>query len=123
MSEMSKQPIYGFPCVEDPRDFDPDTECCSPAEIEAHRLACSRYGQPDYQPNRGCTTEYDESGQLVRHILRTSWGIGVNLVSHCDGCGEPDFDSLMCCHECDGPEFCAICWPIHEREHDEGGYD
>jgi hypothetical protein len=117
---MSKRPVYGYPCVDDPRDFDPDVECCSPTEIETHRLACARYGQSDYQPNRGCTTERDENGRLVQHVLRTSWGIGVNLVAHCDGCGEPDFDGLMFCHECDGPEFCAICWPKHEADHDEG---
>lgn len=42
---MSKQPNYGFPCVEDPHDFIPDTESCSPTEIEAHRVACANYGK------------------------------------------------------------------------------
>lgn len=115
---MSKQPIYGFPCVEDPRDFDPDRECCSPTEIDAWHLACQRFGKPDFEPNKGCYAE--SNGETVKHVLRTSWGIGVNLVSHCDGCNEPDFDGLIACHECGWPEFCEACWPKHEREHDEG---
>ncbi len=86
---MSKRPIYGFPCVEDPMDFSPDAECCSPAEIEAHRLACANYGKPTYEPNKGCYSEHDADGRLVKHVTRTSWGIGVNLIDHCDECGEP----------------------------------
>lgn len=118
---MSKQPIYGFPCVSDPNDFIPDDESCSPAELEAHRIACANYGKPSFQPNKGCYTEHDESGQLVKHVLRTLWGIGTNLVAQCDGCNCPWFDgdpALMTCHECGGPEFCVVCWPEHEKNHD-----
>jgi hypothetical protein len=28
-----KEAIYGFPCVENPHDFTPDEESCTPAEI------------------------------------------------------------------------------------------
>ena len=116
---MSKQPVYGFPCVTDPNDFEPDMECCSPAEVEAHRLACANYGKPAYQPNKGCYAEYSDDGQLVKHVARTSGGIGVNLIATCDGCREPDFgDGLIACHECGGPEFCPVCWPEHERQHE-----
>jgi hypothetical protein len=121
---MGKQAVYGFPCVSDPNDFIPDGESCSPAEIEAHRVACANYGKPSYVPNKGCFTEHDADGQLVKHVLRTSWGIGTNLIASCDGCREPDFSNgligLMTCHECGGPEFCAECWLEHERAHDEG---
>lgn len=118
---MSKQGVYGFPCVRDPHDFDPDRECCSPAEIETHHLACANFGKPAFEPNKGYYAEYSKDGQLVKHVTRTSWGIGVNLVSQCDGCSEPDFgDGLMTCHECGGQEFCLVCWPKHEREHDDG---
>ena len=86
---MSKQPIYGFPCVEDPNDFIPDGESCSPAELEAHRLACATFGTPDYQTNKGCYTEHDADGRFVMHVLRTSWGIGTNLIESCDGCQCP----------------------------------
>ena len=113
---MSKQAVYGFPCVSDPNDFSPDYECCSPVEIAAHKLACETFGTPAYQPNKGCTTDYDESGQLVRHVLRTSWGIGVNLIDSCDGCREPG-DGLIACHDCGGyMEFCEVCWPKHAKE-------
>jgi hypothetical protein len=118
---MSKMPVYGFPCVDDPMDFIPDAESCSPAELEAHRRACANYGKPTYEPNKGCYTEHDADGQLVKHVLRTSWGIGTNLIDHCDGCRQPPFgEPLMTCHECGGPEFCPQCWPEHERKHDEG---
>ena len=117
---MGKQVVYGYPCVSDPNDFIPDRECCSPAEIETHRQACANFGKPSYVPNKGSFSEHDESGHLVRHVCRTSWGIGTNLIASCDGCNEPDFDGLMTCHECGGPEFCAVCWPKHEKDHDEG---
>lgn len=117
---MSKRPNYGFPCVSDPNDFIPDTESCSPAELEAHRIACANYGKPNYEPNKGCYTEHDDSGQLVKHVLCTSWGIGTNLIASCDGCNMPTFgDPLIACHECGGPEFCEHCWPAHEKRHDE----
>ena len=113
---MSQQPVYGFPCVTDPHDFIPDGECCSPDEIAAHRTACANWGKPAYVPNRGCYSEHDESGQLVKHVLRTSWGIGTNLIESCDGCSEPAFGQrLMTCHECGGQEFCGVCWPVHEK--------
>lgn len=120
---MSKQPVYGFPCVSDPNNFIPDGESCSPAELEAHRIACANYGKPSFQPNKGCYTEHDESGQLVKHVLRTSWGIGTNLIQSCDGCREPHFNDdpeFITCYECGGPEFCANCWPDHEKKHENG---
>ena len=118
---MSKQPVYGFPCVSDPNDFIPDGECCSPTEIEAHKAAVASFGTPDYQPNKGCTTEHDADGRLVKHVLRTSWGIGTNLIASCDGCREPDFgDGLLTCHDCGGyMEFCPRCWPEHAKGCDQ----
>lgn len=118
---MSKQPVYGYPHVDDPRDFMPDAECCSPQEMAAHKLACQTFGTPEHQPNKGCYTEHDAEGRLVKHVARTSWGIGVNLIDHCDGCNTPWFDGdlpLMFCHECNGPEFCERCWPEHEKTHE-----
>jgi hypothetical protein len=118
---MSQQPVYGYPCVTDPNDFLPDPECCSPEEMEAHRLAKATYGKPEYQPNKGCFSEFSEDGQFVKHVARTSWGIGTNLIASCDECREPTFDApLMTCHECGGPEFCAVCWPEHEKRHEDG---
>ena len=118
---MSKKSYYGYPNVDDPHDFIPDGESCGPEEIEAHRVACLNYGKPAYEPNKGCYREHDADGNMVKHVLRTSWGIGTNLIDTCDGCGEPCWgDRLMACHECGGPEFCALCWLEHEKKHDEG---
>ena len=113
---MSYDCVYGFPCVSNPHDFSPDYESCSPEEIAAHKLARETYGTSAYQPNKGCTTEYDESGQIVRHILRTSWGIGINSIRVCDGCKEP-VDTFTTCHDCGGHlDFCEVCWPEHAKE-------
>ena len=120
---MSKYPVYGYPCVEDPNDFSPDAECSSPQEIEAHRTACANYGKPSYVPNKGCFSHHSDDGQLVMHVTRTSWGIGVNLIDTCDGCNNPAFgEPLITCHECGSGwmEFCAVCWPEHEKRHEEG---
>lgn len=117
---MSKFPCYGFPCVDDPNDFLPDAESCSPEEIAAHRLACQTYGKPEHQPNKGCYSEYNEQGDMVLHVTRTSWGIGTNLIQSCDNCREPAFgEPLMVCHECHEQEFCEVCWPEHEKKHDQ----
>lgn len=118
---MSKQPCYGFPCVADPNDFIPDPDSSSPEEIETHRRACANFGKPSYEPNKGCFSVHDAEGRMVLHVARTSWGIGTNLIATCDDCGEPAFDDpLTTCHECGGPEFCPICWPKHEQQHEEG---
>ena len=114
---MSQQPCYGFPCVSNPNDFIPDAESSTDEEMAAHKKACADWGKPEFEPNKGCYDKFDENGNLIMHVTRTSWGIGTNLVSVCDECGEP-FGDLLTCHEC-GPEFCEICWPIHESKHDE----
>ena len=116
---MSQYPIYGFPCVSDPRDFLPDAECCSPEELACHRRACETFGTPEHEPNKGCFSEYREDGSLALHVTRTSWGIGTNLIASCDGCREPLDDTPIVCHECHEQEFCEVCWPKHEKTHDE----
>lgn len=112
---MSENCVYGYPCVEDPHNFTPDAECCSPAELDAHRLACAMYGKSDYRPNKGCYSEYDAAGGLVTHVARSSWGIGVNVVQVCDGCSEP-CGSFVTCHDCQR-DYCAErCWPEHDKQ-------
>jgi len=112
---MSYQSHYGYPCVDDPNDFSPDAESCSRAELAAHKLACQTYGTTAYQPNKGCTTTYNENGEMVMHVLRTSWGIGVNSIRCCDECKEPG-DNLIACHDCGGYlDFCEVCWPNHTK--------
>lgn len=113
---MGKQGVYGFPCVSNPNDFSPDHESSSPEEIAAHKLACKTYGKPEYVPNKGSFSQHDAEGNLVLHVTRTSWGIGVNFFPACDECSEPA-DNLLTCHEC-GREFCDVCWPKHDAQED-----
>ena len=112
---MSQDGVYGYPCVTNPNDFTPDGECCSPEEIAAHKVACENWGKPSYQPNRGCYTERSDDGQIVKHVLRTSWGIGFNSFLKCDDCGEVGNETIHC-WDCGGDFCCASCWPKHDAE-------
>ena len=80
-SEQRLEPVYGFPCVENPHDFEPDRESCTPEEIAFWEDAKKRWdsGERDVRGAR-CESVYDENGQLKMHVTRTSWGIGVNYV-------------------------------------------
>ena len=71
--------VYGFPCVENPHDFSPDRESCTPEEIAFWEDAKKRWdaGERDVRGAR-CETVRDDTGDMVAHITRTSWGIGVN---------------------------------------------
>ncbi len=117
---MSKYGLYGYPHVTDPNDFTPDEECSSPEEIAAHKLACKTFGKPEHKPNKEHISHYSDDGQLILHVARTSWGIGVSMIPMCDGCEDMGVESLIACHECGGLDFCRECWPKHEKEHDEG---
>lgn len=74
-----KDYVYGFPCVENPHNFRPDEESCTPEEIAFWEDAKKRWdgGQRDVRGNR-CASTYDVEGNLVMHTTSTSWGIGVN---------------------------------------------
>lgn len=76
-----KEAIYGFPRVEDPNDFSPDAECCTPKEIAFWEDAKKRWdaGERDVRGAR-CSDLTDDDGNLVGHVTRTSWGIGINMV-------------------------------------------
>jgi hypothetical protein len=78
---MAKQSdvVYGFPCVENPHDFTPDGECCTPEEIAFWEDAKKRWdaGERDVRGAR-CETVRDDKGEMVAHFTRTSWGIGTN---------------------------------------------
>lgn len=73
--------VYGFPCVENPHDFSPDMECCTPAEIAFWEDAKRRWdaGERDVRGAR-CETVRNEQGDMTAHVTRTSWGIGGNSV-------------------------------------------
>ena len=112
---MSQDGVYGYPCVTNPNDFTPDVECCSSREIETHKTACANWGKPSYEPNKGCYTERSEDGQIVKHVTRTSWGIGFNSFTKCDACEEVGNETIHC-WECGGDFCCASCWPKHDAE-------
>lgn len=87
-----KEGCYGFPCVEDPHDFTPDEECCTPEEIALWEDAKKRWdaGERDVRGAR-CSTIRDKAGNMTAHLTATSWGIGVNMV---DFDAQEDEDSL-----------------------------
>lgn len=76
-----KEPIYGFPCVENPHDFTPHEESCTPQEIAFWQDAKTRWdaGQTDVRGARFSST-FDSEGKLAMHVTATSWGIGINMV-------------------------------------------
>ena len=114
---MSQDGVYGYPCVTNPNDFTPDAECSSPEELAAHKAACANWGKPSFVPNKGCYTELSEDGRVVKHVARTSWGIGFNSFTKCDACGEIANETIHC-WECGG-DFCsASCWPQHDAQED-----
>jgi hypothetical protein len=77
--------VYGFPCVENPHDFTPDEQSCTPEEIAFWEDAKKRWdaGERDVRGAR-CTSTFNEAGELVMHTTSTSWGIGVNVVEFDD---------------------------------------
>lgn len=79
MSRM--EVVYGFPCVENPHDFEPDLESCTPEEVIYWTEAKERWdaGERDVRGSR-CKMVRDESGQMLAHFTATSWGIGCNTV-------------------------------------------
>jgi hypothetical protein len=87
---MSHEAVYGFPCVENPHDFTPDEESCTPEEIAFWEDAKKRWdaGERDVRGQR-CHTLTGENGEYLGHIPQTSWGIGVNMVEMEDDEPEP----------------------------------
>ena len=78
---MAKEPIYGFPCVENPHDFEPDRDSCTPEEIAFWENSKKRWdaGERDVRGKR-CHDLLDKSEAVCGHVTQTSWGIGVNYV-------------------------------------------
>jgi len=75
---------YGYFTGGDPRQFTPDRDMCSQAEIDNHDAACRRWNEAE---ERGETPEpepcpsgrtVDSQGNSI-HILCTPYGIGVTL--------------------------------------------
>jgi hypothetical protein len=66
---------YGYPCVDDPREFTPDADVCSEEEIAAHAAACDAWNAGD-KVARPPTHVPFEGG----HITQAPWGIGVSTL-------------------------------------------
>jgi hypothetical protein len=82
---MSKELIYGFPCVSNPNDFTPDMECSTPEERASHAEACKQWKDGSYMRDSKQFCEsfpYDLSLPVnqVIHISRTPWGLGTSEV-------------------------------------------
>lgn len=62
---------YGFARPDNPHDFFPDQESCSPEEIANHKAACEAWGRGEYTPEAA-------SGWISEdvHVTRAPWGIG-----------------------------------------------
>lgn len=69
----------GYPVVEDPRDFSPDPECCTPEEIAAHKAACEAWERGE-RPTREPTHETIADGETLIRLTRAPWGIGVSTL-------------------------------------------
>lgn len=68
-----KEAIYGFPCVENPHDFTPDSECCTAEEIAFWEQAKRRWdaGERDVRGAR-CGPLVDDDGNIVGHRCERS---------------------------------------------------
>lgn len=76
-----KEAIYGFPCVENPYEFQPDSESCTEEEIAFWEQAKIRWdsGERDVRGKR-CGYLADDDGNIIGHATQTSWGIGISMV-------------------------------------------
>lgn len=68
--------VYGYPCVENPHNFTPDMESCTPKEIRFWRNAKRKWlhGKRNV---RGARSGWISPGV---HVTATSWGIGTNAI-------------------------------------------
>ena len=78
---MAEECVYGFPCVENPHNFTPDSESCTAKEIEAWKDAKRRWDAGERDVRGARCRDLVEDGKVVGHITATSWGIGVNTIT------------------------------------------
>ena len=92
--EWASDCVYGFPCVENPHDFSPDRESCTPAEIAFWEDAKQRWdaGEGDV---RGARCETVQMGEATAHVTRTSWGIGANSWEGWEQITEEEIEEIL----------------------------
>ena len=79
-----KTTIYGQPLCDDPRDFTPDEQVCTPAEIAAWKDAVRR---ADAGENVEIPRHFwivDEHNALT-HVSYEPWGVGVSVIDEEEG--------------------------------------
>lgn len=73
------KPVYGHFTGGDPRDFHPDGECCTEAEMDNHRKACALWNEMEAKGEtptpEACPSGWNEERTV--HVLRAPYGIGV----------------------------------------------
>lgn len=77
LSDLAEEQHYGHFNGGDPRDFEPDPECSTEEEREAHRRDCAAMeagGQALMPP----TGEWHRTENAVIHFHRQAYGLGVN---------------------------------------------
>lgn len=73
------QSSYGYPVVDDPREFTPDLDVCLESELAAHKAACDAWNAGN-QVQRAPTHVPFAGG----HLTRAPWGVGVSLLQDPD---------------------------------------
>lgn len=91
-----RKPCYGFFPGGDPREFRPDHDSCTHEELHAHTVACLVADVedllelwPSVAHTSSCRWLYDETGQVVRHLVLATFGLGTYFIDCCDECQEP----------------------------------
>jgi len=85
--------VYGFFCGGDPRTFRPDREGCTPEELANHAAACKLADEMEARgefPDWDCPSGWEQYGNVVVHVLRAPFGVGVTTtIVECDEeCGD-----------------------------------
>lgn len=80
VAENAEDTSYGYPCVEDPRDYTPDEESCTEAEIANWKAACAAWERGEGQPVPDPHTDLvDGDGRKVGHVTMAPMGVGTNV--------------------------------------------
>ena len=66
---QAAQPGYGYFAGGDPRDFTPDPEMCSAAEMEAHKAACEAWERGEQAPLPGPHVEVEDMSPEQRETF------------------------------------------------------
>lgn len=64
----AEEPGYGYYTPADPHDFFPDPECCTPDEIERHRLACEAFDRGESLTQEPTYTEHADRAAAAAYV-------------------------------------------------------